>query len=114
MYRDVEEEAQRYRSSGDALQACGRGDAEASSTLEACYACSDVEETQRFGALEMCCSRMDIEEWRSGALKACCTYGDAEEAQRFGALEVRCSRMDIEVWRSGALEARCRRVDVEM
>ena len=26
--RDAEEEAQRYRASGDALQACGRGDVE--------------------------------------------------------------------------------------
>ena len=31
-------------------------------------ACSDVEEAQRFGALEMRCSRRDIEVWPSSVL----------------------------------------------
>jgi len=48
-----------FRSSGDALQACGRGDVEVSSTLEACCTRIDVD-AQRFGALEMRCSRRDI------------------------------------------------------
>jgi len=29
--------------------------------LEACGACSDVEEAQRFGPLEMRCRRVDVE-----------------------------------------------------
>ena len=40
-----EEEAQRYQSSGDALQACGRGDV--------CL--------KRSGALEASCTRSDVE-----------------------------------------------------
>ena len=41
--------------------------------LEACGTRSVVEEAQRFGALQMRCSRRDIEVWRcGGTLQACC------------------------------------------
>jgi len=32
-----------------------------SGALEACCACTDVEEAQRFGAVEMRCRRVDVE-----------------------------------------------------
>ena len=76
-FRDVQEEAQRYRSSGDALQALSYkryGDLK----LWRRGARSDVEEAQRFGALEMRCSRNDIEVWRCGALEARCRRVDVE------------------------------------
>ncbi len=40
-------------SSGVALQAYRRGGVERSAALEACCACRDVEEAQRYGALEL-------------------------------------------------------------
>ena len=68
---------------------CRRVDVEmfASRALEACCTCSDIEEAQRFGALEMRCRRVDVDVFAARAL------------------EVRCRRSEKEVWRSGSLEA---------
>ena len=48
---------------GGVLQACRRGDVEVcrSGAREACCMCRDVEEAQRFGAVEMRCRRVDVE-----------------------------------------------------
>jgi len=39
-----------------------------------------VDEAQRFGVLEMRCSRRDIEVWSSGALEECCRRVDVDGA----------------------------------
>ena len=56
------------RSSGDAMQEL-RLCLKRPGALEACCACSDVEEALRFGALEMRCSRVDVEMFASRDLE---------------------------------------------
>ena len=66
-----------------------------------------------FGALEVCCRRVDVEVWAPVGGHQVCRRGRVC-LKSSGAPEVHCRRVDVEVLRSGAREACCRRGDVEV
>jgi len=52
----------------------------------------DVEEAERYGALEIRCRPVDVEEFASRALEMRCRRVNMNEAKRYGSLEMRCRR----------------------
>src|SRR5690348_10213378 len=64
---------------------------------------ADIE-VRSFGALEVCCRRLEVEVWASGGGQQVCRRGSVC-LKSSGAPEVHCRHVDVEVLRSGAREA---------